>query len=111
VLDALTRAFAASLAGEGAAGPLNVQFRRDRSGGWKVHEINLRMTGSTLARFLFGFDELGLIVQGFLPGVGFPEVQPDRHAAVDQINRRYYAYPMPDAAVAALKVKRVWERE
>jgi hypothetical protein len=40
-----------ALIGEGARGPMNVQFRRDRLGKWKVQEINFRHTGSTLCQF------------------------------------------------------------
>jgi carbamoyl-phosphate synthase large subunit len=109
-LEALTLSFAERLAAEGAGGPLNVEARRDRRGGWKAQEINLRNTGSTPALFLLGFDELGMIVRAFVPEASFPEMRPDQQAPIDQVDRRNYAYPMSDVAMARLKREGVWER-
>src|SRR5688500_5436120 len=67
-LDALAVAYARALASEGALGPVNVSIRKDRRGEFKAQEINLRNTGSTLARFILGMDELYLIARDFVPG-------------------------------------------
>lgn len=109
-LEALTLAYAEGLVAEGATGPLNVQFRRDRRGDWKVQEINLRNTGSTLARFLLGLDEIYLIVRDFVPGVVFPELHPCENDRIEQVIKRYLAYPISASAVATLRSSGVWCR-
>ena len=107
-LEQLTRAYARAFVAEGGAGPLNLAFRRDRQGNWKVQEINLRHTGSTLARFLLGLDELYFTVRDFLPEVEFPEMHPGEIGGSDQVSKRLYTYSIPDSAT--LKGSGVWSR-
>lgn len=109
-LDALALTYVEKLIGEGARGPINVQCRRDRRGEWKVQEVNLRNTGSTLSRFLLGWDELFLIVRDFVPCAAFPAVYLSGSEKVNRVTKRYFAYPIPDDAVAALKARGVWSR-
>lgn len=52
---------------DGWYGPLNVQLKQDQQGLWKVFEMNPRMTGTTSARYLLGYDEIGIITDYFVP--------------------------------------------
>ena len=108
-LDALTAAYARALASEGARGPLNVQFRRDRHGNWKVQEINFRNTGTTSARFLLGMDELYLIARAFVPDVAFPEMHPAESEA-GHVSRYPSSFLVADSAIATLTDTGVWSR-
>ena len=109
-LDALTAAYARAWASEGARGPVNFQFRRDRHGNWKVQEINLRNTGTMCARFLLGMDELYLIVRDFVPGVSFPEMHPAENERSDHVSKHLSTFLVPDTAIATLTGTGVWSR-
>lgn len=67
----LTHNFANALLADGASGPVTVQFRRDRHGGWKAQEMNLRTNGNTYPRALLGQDDLKLIIDDHFPLHGF----------------------------------------
>jgi len=57
--------FVRAAAREGWRGCLNVQFRRIQDGSYCAFELAGRMTGTTSARRLFGYDEIGLLAQAF----------------------------------------------
>ncbi|CAK0739674.1 conserved hypothetical protein [Gammaproteobacteria bacterium] len=57
--------FASVVAKEGWCGPFNIQCRRLHDGSFVAFEMNGRMTGSTSARRLLGFDEIGLTAKAF----------------------------------------------
>jgi hypothetical protein len=107
-LVTLTQAYADALVSEGGKGPLNVQFRRDARGKWKVQEINLRATGSTLARFLLGQDELHLVVRAFASPIPFPEMSPSGSSPPAKVSQRRFSYVLPESGTAALKTAGVW---
>ncbi len=109
-LEELTQAYARAFIAEGGAGPFNLAFRRDRHGNWKLQEINLRHTGSTLARFMLGLDELYFTVRDFLPEVAFPEMRPAEIDQSNQVTKRLYTYSIPEPEVAVLKGAGVWSR-
>jgi carbamoyl-phosphate synthase large subunit len=109
-LDALTVDYARAFFLEGGTGPLTVQLRQDRSGDWKVLELNLRATGGTLARFMRGVDELYLIVKAFVPDASIPELSPLGSDGCEQVIRQYYSYRISDSEVAMLKQSGVWSR-
>jgi carbamoyl-phosphate synthase large subunit len=67
VLAQLAQAYAEAVAGLGWRGSFNVQFQRNSRGEYKAHEMNGRMTGSTSARRLMGYDEISLLFALF-PG-------------------------------------------
>lgn len=71
-VDMLVRAYVDALILAGWIGFLNIQFKPDRDGCWKVFEINSRMAGASSSRFLLGFDELGLMIKSFFPDLDFP---------------------------------------
>lgn len=57
-------------------GPTNFQFRRD-SGGWRLLEINPRISSSTSLRAAFGYNEADLCLRYYLEGesVQQPEIR------------------------------------
>lgn len=61
----VARRYAEAFAAEGWVGALNLQGRRDRSGVFRVYELNGRFTGATAARMHLGFDEVALLVEAF----------------------------------------------
>lgn len=73
-MQTLLEDYAKVLYQAGWLGPLNIQCKRDRQGQWKVHEINLRMSGGTSARLLTGYDELGHLLNTFYPEFNFPDL-------------------------------------
>lgn len=109
-LAELTEAYARAFVAEGGAGPLNLGFRRDREGRWKVQEINLRHTGSTFARLLLDFDELYYSVRDFVPGATFPKFASGKSERFNRVDQYRYTYAIPDSAVAALESSGVWSR-
>jgi carbamoyl-phosphate synthase large subunit len=70
-MEATMRRFVSAAAREGWRGSLNVQFRRLADGSYCAFEIAGRMTGTTSARRLFGYDEIGLLARAFA-GVELP---------------------------------------
>ena len=80
-LTTLTLRSARALAAVGGRGPFNIQCRQDRSGAWKILEMNARTNGNTSARLCWGYDELGLILNDLLPGAGFPHLPPQPPAS------------------------------
>ena len=91
-MQAITVDYARALYAEGGTGPLNTAFRHDRHGAWSVPEINLRNSGGTFSRFLFGLDELHHIVRAFAPGFSFPELHPAGERPPDQSRKLYYSH-------------------
>lgn len=65
-LSSVIEQYAACFADAGWWGSLNVQYR-PRSGGseFVAIELNGRMTGASSARLVLGFDEVGMLVEGF----------------------------------------------
>ncbi len=59
----LGRSSAGVFAELGWRGPLNLQCQRSRDGELKIFELNGRFTGATSARYLLGYDEVGLAVR------------------------------------------------
>jgi carbamoyl-phosphate synthase large subunit len=110
-LDELTLAFGRALAAEGARGPMNAAFRRAPGGAWKLQELNLRATGTTVGRFLMGMDELYLIVRDYVPGAEFPHMQPAEHDHSDRVGRHDATYVVPDRYAAALRDDGKWSSD
>lgn len=81
-LDELGRRCAAAFAREGWRGPLNIQCQRAPDGELGIYEFNGRYTGATAARWLLGYDEVGIGLETFcgvlrpavpMPGAGAAE--------------------------------------
>jgi carbamoyl-phosphate synthase large subunit len=78
-LNRMIELYAKTLANKGWWGFLNIQSRRDKSGTWKVFELNPRLSGATSARLNLGLDELGLLLNDEKPEWNFPlETNPSR---------------------------------
>ena len=58
--------WAAAFARAGWRGPLNIQGHRGAGGALTIFEYNGRFTGSTAARALLGFDEVGVALRDWL---------------------------------------------
>ncbi|MCK0472940.1 hypothetical protein [Halalkalibacter sp. APA_J-10(15)] len=71
-LEKLTLDYANALFKEGGAGPVTVQFRKDRNGKWKAQEMNMRTNGNTFPRLMLGQDDIGLIIKYFVSDFDFP---------------------------------------
>jgi hypothetical protein len=71
-VESLMREYSRAQYDQGWQGSFNLQFKPDRQGIWKAHEINLPMSGGTSARMIFGYDELGTLLAHFYPQFDFP---------------------------------------
>jgi hypothetical protein len=104
----IARRYAEAIAAEGATGPFNLQLRRHADGRLFGQEINLRQTGSTMARFLLGLDEIHETVAAFLPNVAFPKLSPGEAGRIDRVVKRYRAIPISDKDVETLRETGHW---
>lgn len=109
LLEKLTEEFARAIYKEGGYGPLNVQFREDKNGNWKVQEINMRTTGNTFPKFLMGQDDIGLIFQGILPELNFPVYKAPLSAHNLIINKITTCYLIKPDNIQDLKDSKFWE--
>ncbi|MGV3525794.1 MAG: hypothetical protein ACO1RX_16345 [Candidatus Sericytochromatia bacterium] len=77
-LMATVSQYATQLSQAGWRGPANIAALPNAKGEWKVHEINLRMTGATSLRLACGFDEIKGLLEAFaaycLPVLPGPDV-------------------------------------
>lgn len=64
--DSAVQRYAERFAADGWVGALNLQGRRDRSGTFRVYELNGRFSGGTSARTRLGFDEVRLLIEDFV---------------------------------------------
>lgn len=107
-LEILTMNYAKALRSEGGAGPISVQFRRNREGGWKVQEINMRTNGNTYTRLLIGQDELALIINAFLPEFEFPEYQTPEEYKDAMYFKTMIALPVTRKQLEILTTQNEW---
>jgi hypothetical protein len=99
------RAYARAAAEEGWRGPLNVQLKRSREGKLVAFEINGRFGGATAGRALMGFDEVGEVVNRFLPGADFPTIP---RSESDVVQRYPRSYGLPREGIVALQTIGGW---
>ncbi|MEZ0374943.1 MAG: hypothetical protein ACAI44_38005 [Candidatus Sericytochromatia bacterium] len=101
-LAELARNYALAFAAAGGIGPFNVQCRRDRRGRWKALAINLRQGGNTFSRLQCGYDELGLLISTFAPGLDFPVIAtaPESRGKVLKTQRNWF---VPDRWIEELE--------
>jgi hypothetical protein len=57
-----------------------------------------------------GVDQLGSIINTFVPGASFPDLRPHNADRCDQVSREYYSYQVFDSNVSILKNSGVWSR-
>ncbi len=109
-MASVVRASARAFAGIGWRGSLNVQLRLRPDGGCAIHEFNGRMSGSTSARRLLGYDEVRLLVRAFAGrDLGpAPDEQPPRGEGY--VVRSLTDYFVPLAKAAVLRETGRWSR-
>jgi len=71
-IEELVQKYLNVLVSAGWKGSLNIQYKPDINGIWKVFEMNPRMVGASSSRMLLGFDELGMLINSFKPEIDFP---------------------------------------
>jgi carbamoyl-phosphate synthase large subunit len=99
------RAYANAAAAEGWRGPINIQLKRSREGKLVAFEINGRFGGATAGRAIMGFDEVGEVVQRFLPGADFATVP---QSESDVVQRYPRSYGLSRKGVVALQTVGRW---
>ena len=101
-------AYAAAAASEGWRGPLNVQLKRRADGKPVAHELNGRFSGGTAARAYLGFDEVGEVINRFVPDARFPSMAP---AEADVVENYQFTCALPSEPLAILRARRRWSIE
>jgi len=92
----------------GWRGPLNIQCKRDREGGLKIHEFNGRYTALTAERWLLGYDEVALGLELFTGLKLEPSswaFRPAKHAVAQLVS-----HGSDPANVVALQKDGQWSR-
>ena len=110
-LEELALRFAQAFVSDGGAGPLSVQFRTDRNGKFKAQEMNLRTTGSTFARLMMGQDELGFLLNEWLPEHDFPLFSRAEPAYDLVVTKSLYSYATWASPVETLEQTSYWKKE
>lgn len=64
-LEFIGNAFSKAFSNRGWRGSLNVQLKPDDQSKFHAFEFNGRVSGSTSARYLMGFDEVGILISAF----------------------------------------------
>ncbi|WP_038050715.1 hypothetical protein [Thioalkalivibrio sp. ALJ1] len=108
-LEELARRFAQAFIADGGAGALSVQFREDRNGNNKAQEMNLRTTGSTFARLMMGQDELGFLLNEWLPEHDFPRFSRSEPAYDLVVSKSLYSYSTWQDSVETLEQTGHWK--
>lgn len=93
---------------EGGYGAFSIQFKQNEEGAFKAIEINARHTGATFARTLSGRDEIGLIVDAFLPDFKFPIFENSKTGFDRYIYRIYHSEVVTDQDVQKLETAGEW---
>ena len=100
-------AYARAIRAEGWIGPFNAQFKRTQEGQFVGFELNGRITGSSAARALSGFDEWEEILRAFSFGV---EPRSAQASPVQVVHGVLTHYPVPADGLAILKATGEWRK-
>lgn len=109
-IDFLVDKYVDTLISVGWKGSLNIQYKPDKDGNWKVFEMNSRMVGATSARLLLGFDEIALLINSFLPEFEFPNIS-QHYKQKGTILKYLKDHFVKEADVAELSKKKKWQKE
>lgn len=109
-LERLTINYAKALHAEGGAGPVTVQYRKDKHGQYKAQEMNMRTNGNTFPRFLLGQDDLGLIVNAFVEGFDFPVYKVSKETEQCVIAKSLLSNKIENADLDALSNNKHWSK-
>jgi hypothetical protein len=107
-LESTAIRFAEAIAKENGYGPLTVQFRKNRDGIWKAQEMNMRTNGNTYPRFLMGQDDIGLLIRGLFPSIGYPVYEASELAETSLIGKSLTSYVMHSTDIENLRRNRYW---
>jgi carbamoyl-phosphate synthase large subunit len=99
--------YAEAFAAEGWVGALNLQGRRDRSGLFRVYELNGRFTGATSARVSLGFDEVGMLIDAFTGRT----VPPTSVGQAGIVTKSLADFPIRSADIGQLQSTGRWLRD
>lgn len=110
-LERLTLNYAKALFAEKGAGPVTVQFRKDKHGKYKAQEMNMRTNGNTFPRFLLGQDDLGLIINSFLPEFEFPIYKVSKEAENCVINKSLSSNKIENDQLELLITTKSWKKK
>lgn len=108
-IEKVTLSYAKAFYKAGWCGSLNIQLKPDKTGKWKALEFNPRMTGSTSARYLMGFDEVGIIFDYFKPELRFPnhslDIPPGK-----TVTRQFMDILEPEQDKRLFEENKIWEK-
>lgn len=107
-LENLVQKYAEAYYQEGGYGAFSIQFKQNDDGAFKAIEINARHTGATFARTLSGRDEIGMIINTFLPEHSFPKFENSNSGLNHQVNRVYHSEVVTDQDVSDLNSTKQW---
>jgi carbamoyl-phosphate synthase large subunit len=108
-IEEIVLRYARALYRDGWYGPLNLQLKQDRQSRWKVFEFNPRMTGTTSARYLLGYDEIGILTDFFLTDMKLPNhtrTQKPAGVVFKYLTDEY----LSDADIKQMEDDRGWEK-
>jgi carbamoyl-phosphate synthase large subunit len=109
-LESLAIKYAKALWNEGGAGPVTIQFRKDKKGEWKAQEMNMRTNGNTFPRMLLGQDDLSMIINTFVANAEFPAYTPliEHDGAI--FTKTLIATPITKAQLNCLNTTKSWPK-
>jgi carbamoyl-phosphate synthase large subunit len=103
----LARRYGEAMRREGWVGPVNTQSKRAADGRFVSFEMNGRFGGGTAARTQHGYDEVGIAIRAFLPGVQFPGF-PEENCNV--VLKSLTSFALPVRGLEQLRRTGKWER-
>ena len=106
-LEDLMRRYSEALAGEGWRGFVNLQAKPDKQGQWKMHELNLRLSGGSSARQLQGYDELAHLFQSFYPEWALSDLSVPARGPV---LRRFQNFVLHNEQLQQLSEQKFWSK-
>lgn len=104
--QAMVSAVSQCLIAAGWRGVLNLQYKPDHTGQWRIFELNGRITGGASSRWQLGFDTLGLLLQGWCdPGLRLPAA-----GSYDQVFRYPRDHGLRATDLSTLESTGQWQR-
>lgn len=109
LLSSVIERYAACFADVGWRGSLNVQCRpRNGVSEFVAIELNGRMSGGSSARLVLGFDEVGMLVEGFGRSKTLSSLNAQK--TPDVVVRALSDYPIFEQDVRSLEQEGMWQR-
>jgi len=108
-IEKITHKFAKVFYKNGWYGPLNIQMKPDQKGNWKCFELSPRHTGSTSARALLGYDEIGILMDIFVPEFKIPNLTRAKKVK-GQVFKYLQDNLLLDHDKEILKTNKVWNK-